>query len=135
MKWTSHPFLENKRRTVLLIVFLAALFTGLYIWFGLWGLVIGLILVGTSVYSYFIPTRYEMNDEKILIKGLFMTKKKQWIEFRSFYPDRNGVLLSPFVVPSRLENFRGVYIRFGNKHYEVIEYIEKKINKKKQQEE
>ena len=88
MKWTSHPCLENKRRTVLLIVFLAALFTGLYIWFGLWGLVIGLILVGTSVYSYFIPTRYEMNDEKILIKGLFMTKKKQGIEFRSFYPDR-----------------------------------------------
>lgn len=135
MKWTSYPCLENKRRTVLLIVFLAALFTGLYIWFGLWGLVIGLILVGTSVYSYFIPTRYEMNYEKILIKGLFMTKKKQWIEFRSFYPDRNGVLLSPFVVPSRLENFRGVYIRFGNKHDEVIEYIEKKINKKKQQEE
>jgi hypothetical protein len=127
MEWTSHPSLENKKKTIFLIVFLVGLFTGLYVWFKLWGLLIGIILIGSAVYPYFVPTRYEFNEKYIVIKGLFMQRKKQWKEFRSFYPDRNGILLSTFPKPTRLENYRGIYIKFGNRRDEVIEYVKKKV--------
>ncbi len=129
MEWVSNPCLESKRRTILLLLFLAALFAALYIWFEIWGFIIGLLLVGSSVYPYFASTKYEMSDEHIVIKGLFMTRKKSWKEFKSFYPDRNGVLLSPFPRPTRLENFRGTYLRFGKKRHEISEYIRERLEK------
>ena len=53
---------------------------------------------------------------------------KPWSDFRSFYADRNGVLLSPFARPSRLENFRGVYVRFGDsKRHEILDFIQRKV--------
>ncbi|OYD13624.1 hypothetical protein CH333_10655 [candidate division WOR-3 bacterium JGI_Cruoil_03_44_89] len=127
MKWSSHPCAENKKRTTFLLVFLGVLFVGLFIWFKLWGLLIGIVLVGSALYPYFIPTRYEFSEEYMVIKGFFLQQKKWWGEFRSFYPDRNGVFLSPFPEPTRLENYRGIYIRFGNKRDEVMEYVKKKV--------
>lgn len=129
MEWVSQPCIENKRRTIFLLIFLVALFIGLYIWFELWGLIIGLLLVGSSVYPYFAPTRYVMDEDDIIVRGLFMTKRKRWNEFKSFYPDKNGVLLSPFSAPSRLENFRGIYLRFGKRRKEIIEFIQRKMSK------
>ena len=53
---------------------------------------------------------------------------KLWSDFRSFYADRNGVLLSPFARPSRLENFRGVYVRFGRSNRdEIRDFIRRKV--------
>lgn len=127
MEWTSHPYIENKKKTTLLAVFLWVLFIGLYVWFKLWGLIIGILLIGSAVYPYFIPTRYKFDEEYIVIKGLFMQRKREWGEFRSFYPDKNGIFLSPFPKPTRLENYRGIYIKFGDRRNEVIEYVKRKI--------
>ena len=128
MKWVSHPCRENKKKTLILVSFLTLLFVGLYIWFEWWGLAIGVVLIASSLFPYFAPTKYEFSEEYIIIKGLVVEKKKKWKEFRSFYPDRNGVFLSPFLEPRRLENYRGIYIRFGNKKDEVIEFVREKLD-------
>jgi hypothetical protein len=44
--------------------------------------------------------------------------------------DKNGVLLSPFAGRSRLENFRGVYVRFGQNKDQVVNFVRSKIEKK-----
>jgi hypothetical protein len=129
MSWVSHPFKEHKRRSIILIVFLFFLWIGLYHYFGWLALFLGILLVGSAIYPYFIRTTYTLDDKKIKIKGLFMEKEKEWFEFRSYYPDRNGVLLSPFTKPSRLENFRGTYLRFSGNRAQVIEFVSHKIKK------
>jgi hypothetical protein len=50
-----------------------------------------------------------------------------WTQFRSFYPDPNGVLLSPFAHPSRLENFRGIYLRYHGQADQVLRIVAERI--------
>ena len=49
------------------------------------------------------------------------------------YPGRRGVLLSPFLGPSRLENFRGFYLRYGKDNKtEVDEFLAELLDDQRQ---
>ena len=128
MNWKSLPFKEHPCKTILLIIFLIVVGVGIYFSFGLYWLILAYILLVGSIISYFLPTYYSMDEEGITIKGIMVLHKKPWNEFKSYYPDKNGVLLSPFFKPTRLENFRGTYIRFCNNREEIISFISAHIN-------
>lgn len=128
LEWVCHPAKKNIKITVLVTVFLIVLVAIVYymtysVWFALLG---ALILFG-SLATFYFPTRYILSEDKIIIKTNARTQEKTWAQYRSFYPDKNGVLLSPFVRPSRLENFRGVYIKFWFNKDEVVAFVEKQI--------
>jgi len=48
---------------------------------------------------------------------------------RTYHPDRNGVLLSPFSRQTRLETFRGIYIRFDGNRKEVMSVIKGRLER------
>ncbi len=130
LSWTVHPLVENWRKSVLLILFLTLLLLFIYLGFQLIYVAIlsAIFLIG-SLYKYFLPFHHQFETDKLIITSCcFYKLERSWETFRSFYVDANGVLLSPFAHPTRLENFRGVYIRFG-KHppEEVINFIISKI--------
>ena len=83
-----------------------------------------------SLSSFFLPTQYLLDNDKVRIKFFFTIREKKWGMFRSYYVDKNGVLLSPFEKPSRLENFRGQYIRFDRNKDQVVNFVKSKIGKK-----
>ena len=83
-------------------------------------------LVG-ALYKYFVPFRYQFDNQKVTIQSFRYRFEQDWTNFHSFYIDRNGILLSPFAQPSRLENFRGVYVRFGNNKGAVINFVKQQI--------
>ncbi len=129
LSWTVHPIVENWRKSLLLGLFLALLLFGIY-----WGfqsiyvvLLSGIVLIG-SLYKYFLPFHHQCEADRLIITSCCYRLERSWETFRSFYVDANGVLLSPFARPTRLENFRGVYLRFG-KHTpeEVVDFITNKI--------
>ena len=129
LSWTVHPLVENRRKSVLLGLFLALLLFGIY-----WGfqsvsvaLLSAIFLLG-SLYKYFLPFHHQCEADKLIITSCCYRLERSWETFRSFYVDANGVLLSPFVRPTRLENFRGVYVRFGKHTPEkVIDFIISKV--------
>lgn len=127
--WTVHPLRDNWKRTTLLIIFLALLFSAVYLSFqSITVTILSAVCLVCSLYRYFIPARYEFYDDRVVVVSFSRRSVKLWSDFRSFYADRNGVLLSPFARPSRLENFRGVYIRFGrSKRDEILDFIERKV--------
>ena len=86
------------------------------------------IVFSLSLARYYFPTHYRMSEKGVTIKTPTQTISKTWSEYRSFYPDKNGVLLSPFAEPSRLENFRGIYLMYGGKREQIIAYINKYIS-------
>ena len=92
-----------------------------------------LILFG-SLSSFYFPTHYRLTDKEITIKTKMQTITKKWSQYRTFYPDKNGVLLSPFVRPSRLENFRGIYIKFWYNKDEVVDFVRGQLEKAKAEE-
>jgi hypothetical protein len=125
--WTSFPAAESKMKAVIVSVFLVVLFTFIHLTFGAGWFLIALLLLGGSVAPYFAITRYTMTDEEIVIQHLFFTARKSWSAFRSYYVDRRGVLLSPFSRPSRLENYRGLYLRFGPNRDEVLQFVRRRL--------
>ena len=129
LSWTVHPLVENRWKSALLVLFLALLLFGIY-----WGfqsvsvaLLSAIFLLG-SLYKYFLPFHHQCEADKLIITSCCYRLERSWETFRSFYVDANGVLLSPFVRPTRLENFRGVYVRFGKHTPEkVIDFITSKV--------
>ena len=132
--WVNHPAAYNGKRTVLVCLFLVLVFVTVYFTTNSPVLtsVAVLIMLG-SLSSFFLPTKFKMDGDGIHIKTVSGQRSYNWNRFRSFYPDRHGVLLSPFTRPSRLENFRGVYIRFTDNRNEVLNRVERMIDRSKTQ--
>jgi len=73
--------------------------------------------------TFFFPTTYTVDEKKVSIKYLFTLKERNLSAFRSVFPGQRGILLSPFLGPTRLENFRGFYLRYGKNNKEEIDKI------------
>jgi hypothetical protein len=54
---------------------------------------------------------------------IFKTSEIKWTSVKRCYLDDFGVKLSPLDRKSRLEAFRGVYLRFGDNQNQVIETV------------
>lgn len=129
LSWTVHPLAENWRKSVLLGLFLVLLLFIIYVGFqSIYVAVLSAIFLIGSLYKYFLPFHHQFEADRLVIMSCCYKMERPWETFRSFYVDANGVLLSPFAHPTRLENFRGVYVRFG-KHSpeEIVNFITKKI--------
>jgi hypothetical protein len=87
--------------------------------------VIAVLLVVGQVAGFFLPARFELTEKKVSVKGLVARREKVWSEFRSYYVDREGILLSPFIERSRLERFRGFSLQFHGNRDEVVAFVER----------
>ncbi|MCK4426922.1 MAG: hypothetical protein KAW16_00405 [candidate division Zixibacteria bacterium] len=129
MRWSAHPVKRNTKVSILVILFLFVIWFLVYLTtFSPLLTILSVVIMLGSLSPFFLPTYYELDDEKIKVKFFFNTKEKEWSMFRSFYVDKNGVLLSPFERPSRLENFRGLYVRFDQNKDDVLDFVKSKIN-------
>jgi hypothetical protein len=136
LQWVCHPAKKNIRITVLVTIFLIVLVAIVYyMTYSVWFALLGAVILFGSLATFYFPTRYILSADKIIIKTNARTQEKTWAQYRSFYPDKNGVLLSPFVRPSRLENFRGVYIKFWYNKDKVVAFVERQIKAHREREE
>jgi hypothetical protein len=128
LSWVSHPARNRPLVTALVALFLVLLVFIVYsltasIFFS--G-VAALILWG-SLSQFFLPTRFTLTDKGVRVKYTVNKVAKDWNTLRSYYVDKHGVLLSPFVRPSRLESFRGVYVRFADNKDQILDVVKDKI--------
>lgn len=124
LAWRSLPARRSLLRTALVVFTLIALF--IFISWYTASLFMGLVLtvvVTLSLGSYFSPTWYTLTAEGVTVRTLATRLQRPWNVYRSHWPDKNGVLLSPFPHPSRLENFRGVFIRFEDNREAVLNFV------------
>ena len=128
IRWTSHPLRNHHRKAVILAVVVIG--TALLLYLNTssvgWALVSVLILA-LGVHDFLLPTEYRLTDEGVESRLLFYRRRKKWSVLRSYHLDRNGVLLSPFPGRSRLEGFRGIYVRFAGNRESVLDYIKQQL--------
>ena len=128
MQWTVHLIKRNWIISAGVVLFLVILCVAIYLSFSsATFLILSIVILAISLSPFFFPTTYTFQDDCITVKSLLRKSSRNWDSFKSYYPDRNGVLLSPFISPSRLENFRGLYIRFEGNRSEVVDFIQKKL--------
>jgi len=128
LKWRSHPVRKGGKRLWIVIGALVLFPVGLTFLYGPFYGVLALVILGGSMAAYFLPTDYAFYAGGIESKFLGVHRRFTWGQFRSFYRDRNGVLLSPFPQPSRLENFRGVYLRFDGCAEQVMAIVAERVS-------
>ncbi len=123
LTWVSHPVKESIKKNIIALLGIIIILVGGFIWLYIPGVLMGFVIILLTLLPYFMPTKYSIDEHGIRVQYMFQNKLYEWKHFRSFYIDENGVLMSPFSSPSRLENFRGIYVRYGDKKKEIIELI------------
>ena len=133
IEWVSHPAKKRPLVTVLVTVFILLIAIGIYTWtYSLIFTALTTMILICSLAGFYFPIRYQFFDNNLMIKYTVTTIKKEWSQFRSYYADKNGVLLSPFPDPSRLENFRGVFLRYGYgdcDREKIVHFVKSKIKR------
>jgi hypothetical protein len=128
LRWTTQPAKQRPLAAVLVTVFL--LVTGMLVYYATMSRIFGglaLLVLFLSLAKFYLPTTFTLTDRSVSIKTTTQTVRKGWEQYRSFYPDKNGVQLSPFAEPSRLENFRGMYLIFAGNREEVLRVVDEQI--------
>ena len=127
LSWRVHPLRRDWRVSLGVTALL------LLIWWAVWlwtrskpFTFLSVIIMLGSLSSFFFPVTFSLDEEFVTVRSPFTTKRKRWVEFKSFWVDRHGVLLSPFARRSRLESFRGLYIRFSANRDEVVEFVRRR---------
>ena len=129
-EWVVHSLTENWKKSACLILFLFVIWVLIYLFFkSFFYMILSVVVLLGSLSSFFLPVRYVFYSDRVTIHFFLGKRSKPWSVFKNYYVDKNGVLLSPFFKPSRLDTFRGMYIRFGSNRAEIIDYIERKFQK------
>lgn len=135
LTWTSHPFKDYPRSSLILVIFIIILAVSLWkIAVSIWDMplfyYLGMIIFLISLITYFIPTKYELDNNKITITYLMIKVEKRYEDFGCYYMDNKGVMLGTFKKPRRLDPFRGTSLRFSKtkaEKTELLSILEKKI--------
>jgi hypothetical protein len=125
LSWTSWPMMRSPLRAIVAVAFVALMAWTIQSWFRTtYFTVVAVLLVWGQVAGFFLPTRFTLTEGSVSVRGLVSRREKDWSEFRSYFVDREGLLLSPFVERSRLERFRGVSLQFHDNRDEVVAFVE-----------
>ncbi len=129
LRWTVHPLLhEPPVKTVLLILSVLGLSILVAIAFEApaFGFM-SAVLLTASMSRYFLPTRYALQESHILIAHAGTRRRIPWSRIRRHTVAPDGVFLSPFASPHRLDPFRGCFLRLHDNRDEVIAYVRTRL--------
>jgi len=126
LQWTVHPARRRPALTVATGVLVVLVLVLVYVSFLQIGAVIlsAALLLG-SLAPYWAPTRFELTPEGVAVFGPLPVRQwRPWTDFRAFESATNGVLVTPFLRPSRLDNFRGIFLRTEDNRRAVVEFLD-----------
>jgi len=135
LSWTSHPFIDFPVTSIFLVIFLIILAVILWqVAVVTWDMplfyYLGFAIFVFSMITFFIPTRYEFFETKIIIHYAMIKVERHYSDFKCFYSDKKGIMLGTFMKPRKLDGFRGQSIRFSKHQTEkedLIKLLEQKI--------
>jgi hypothetical protein len=85
--------------------------------------VIGCLAILFSTSELFLPIRYRLDGTGASSNVGLSKTAIDWADVKRMTEDQKGVKLSPLAENSRLEPFRGVYLRFAGNQDEVLAKI------------
>lgn len=126
LSWRCHPARRRPARAVV-VALVHVVLCGLIAQYTRsvpFAVVLTLVLF-LSLSAFYFPAWYTVSEQGIRVKTLINTFERPWSMYRSHWPDKNGVLLSPFPRRSRLENFRGLFVRYDGNRDQVLAFVKR----------
>lgn len=132
--WSVHPARRDRRKLVFSIVSFAATLGLLYLAGGVFWMLFGALVLFIALYPFYVKTEYVANSFGITIRRPLYKKSRKWHEFRKIKEYTNGILLSPYLKNTFLENFRGEFLLVNPEEKErVLKGIEELFNEHKRE--
>lgn len=137
--WQSFPLKDYPKKSVFLIAFLFVMSYAVYTYvviplaIPIFFYYLGLTLFLLELSPWFVPTSYEFFDYKFRVIYPFYKVEKRYDDFKAFYADKTGIMLTPYVRPSRMDRFRGQSLRFSRTKAEkeqLLTFLTTKIEKR-----
>jgi len=123
VKWTSLPIAEEPlSKTLVLFCIVLAFFTAASFTFSLSYGMATLVLLLLSLVRYFFPTSYEISEKGITVSFFIFKRHRDWNTYLRYALHKDGIYLSPFKTKSRLDSFRGDFLKF-NKDSDPIKVL------------
>ncbi|OGR02262.1 MAG: hypothetical protein A2284_08940 [Deltaproteobacteria bacterium RIFOXYA12_FULL_61_11] len=124
--WRHHPLVERPWTAAVIVPFLAAgaMGAGLLLGHLLLSVPVGIVLL-LSLRRYFLPTEYRLDPDGVTVRHLGATTHVSWPNLKRYSLEPHGIFLSPFEEPSRLENFRGIFLLTGEHREAVAAWLAK----------
>ena len=88
-----------------------------------WG-VAAVVILSTSLSSFFLRSKYIVDPEGITAKYPLRTKRMKWADVRRFVRDDRGGFLSTRAKASRMDAYRGMHLRFDGDGRAIVERID-----------
>lgn len=129
MTWTVHPLVQEPwPRSLALMAAIAAFAAVAAVGMGGAGYaVISVVVLCASLSRYWLPTHYGLDDTGVWVEHLGQRRCWAWRDLRRWQRVRGGVVLSPLARNSRLDAFRGAYLRCGDRQAEVVEFVAQRL--------
>ena len=128
LTWTVHPARRNPVQAIAVAGVVLLIPLALHLIFGDPFLVfLSVLILGVSLGGYFFPTTVRFTESGVEVKSAWGRKSRPWSSFRSFQCDAEHLRLCPLSRPSRLDNYRGILLRFQGNRDEVLRYIRRCI--------
>ncbi len=123
LSWTVHLARTQPAKAIASVAFVCAAIAFGCILAGPFvaGLVAAALIASLS--DFLFPVRYIITRDKASCRTIGKGSEIMWANVKRCYLDDSGVKLSPLDRVSRLEAFRGVYLRFAGNKDEVIEAV------------
>ena len=128
LRWRSCPLVDDYPRSLGFVAAFVGVCLAVGVAFG--GPGYGLLaaaLLSISLARYYLPTTFELDDRGVTVRLLGQARKMAWSEIRRAQARPDGVYLSPFEGPSRLESFRGLFVRYAGNAEKVVSFVGSKV--------
>ena len=126
--WRVHPLFDKPLQSLVLVVLLLLILFLINLNFPEPGwTTLATIILLLSLGKYFIATTYEIDNTGITVKFMGIKRKFRWETYRRYESCPNGLFLSPFQSPHRLDNFRGLFLLYGRNRDEVIAFVQNRL--------
>jgi hypothetical protein len=127
--WKVHPLADEpwlKSAALVLLVCAVSAAAGLSFEGWLYGAV-SLAALAASLSRYLLPTHYALDESQLRIRHLGRQQQRPWQQCRRADVHDDGVFLSPFARPHRLDPFRGCFLRFGRNRDAVLRFVREHV--------
>jgi len=124
LQWTVHLLRQQPQKAwgAAGVMVLAAVLVGVAFRSAGMGL-LALVLLWLATRDYWLPVRYTVSEKGAAVRYLGAAFDIPWERVKYVTVGADGGKLSPLAPRSRLEPFRGVYLRFGDNREQVLEAI------------
>jgi hypothetical protein len=122
--WSVHIGRDQGSRRIVVVV-MAVMISVIALFFvrSVLMAIMGPIMFLGALGELFLPIHYKVDDQGASSQCGLSVTRIEWSAVKRMWTDDAGVKLSPLESPSRLDAFRGVYLRFASNRDDVLAKI------------